>query len=110
MIAFTPTGKVMSFTADTSAPTPVQVLPKDGAADQQYILTNTDSSDDVCVGYGPTAAIATFNATEANTPQSGGVYFLLRSTQVAITAGPGAFFTGVSSSTAIVKVQPGYGN
>lgn len=115
MIAFIPTSTVFSFTGATTAPTSVQPLSTDGTNKMQFMLTNTDSTNDCVIGWGSTDAIAKVNAASPSAPTAAPnptfCYYLLHSTQVVVTAPQGSYFTGITgSSTAIVKVQCGYGN
>ena len=106
MIAFQPDGPVLSFTADATAPTSVQVLPTSGLQSGQVMLTNTDSSDDCVVGWGQSDQLAKDAAVAGASPNQ---YYLLRGTQVVISA-KGTYFTGIAGAACIVKVQAGTGN
>jgi hypothetical protein len=108
MIAFQPKGNLASFTGATSAPTSVQSLGPDSGTAQQYVLTNTDTTNACVVGWGQSDTEAKLNAAAA----AGVVrcYYLLANSQVVITSAPGAYFSGITStSTAVVKVQVGIG-
>lgn len=108
MFAFQPTGTIQSFTGATSAPTAVQCIPLNKTQNQQYLLTNTDSTNDCVVGWGQTAAEAQLAAAAGTSVQN--CYYLLARSQVVITGPARAYFSGITaSSTAVVKVQPGYG-
>lgn len=108
MSAFQVLGKTVTFTAATSAPSPVQCLTSNGVRAEQYILTNIGTAV-VFVGWGQATDQASANAViPTSTPTC--VYVLLPGTQTTITAPPDAFFTGITSaSTAVVYVTPGYG-
>lgn len=109
MIAFQPTGALATFTAATpTPPAAVQSINLSQVPGVQVMLTNTSTTIDVFVGWGTTAAQAAINAVAgANFNQ----YYLLRGTQVVVSAAPDAFFTGISaSSTAVCYVQVGLGN
>ena len=108
MIAFTPSGPILTFTAATSAPTSVQATSRDGTATQQICLTNTDATNDAVIGWGASDAAAKLNAVVgANQRQ----YYLLHGTQVVITIGVGQYITGITAAnTAAIKVQTGMGN
>lgn len=109
MIAFTPNGNLNTFTAATSAPTSVQSLGASNVGTQQYKLTNTDAAVDCVVGWGQTDIEAKSNAAVATL--SSKCTYLMHSTVEVITAPVGAYFSGITgSSTAVVKVQAGYGN
>ena len=109
MIAFSPSGPILSFTGATSAPTSVHAVSLTGVNVQQYMLSNTDSTIDCVVGWGATDSEAKLNADAGSNVSK--CYYLMRGTQVAITASTGAFFSGITgSSTAVIKVQAGYGN
>lgn len=109
MSAFSLSGKSGTFTAASTAPTPVQIQPDDANAQgQQYILTNIGNVP-AFIGWGSAAAIATLNATVPTATQTR-CYCLLPMSQVAITGPITAYFTGITSSgTAIIYVSPGYG-
>lgn len=109
MIAFTTTGPLLGFTAATTAPTSVQAISLDNVNDQQIIVTNTDSTVDCVLGWADSDAKAKANASAAASTCN--CYFLLHSTQIVITVPPGAYITGkTASSTAVIKVQAGFGN
>ncbi len=113
MIAFTPAGPILPFTAATTAPTAVQAISLDGVGDQQYVLTNTDSAVDVFVGWGDSSDKAKAAATGAAAASAvvSNCYYLMHSTQVVVTGPRAAYFSGkTASSTAVVQVQAGYGN
>jgi hypothetical protein len=107
MIAFQPKGPLLSFTADSTAPTSVQAVALGGEQAQQYVLTNTSSSVDVVVGFGPSDVAAKLNAVAGTTVMN--CYYLVHGTQLVLTAGSGSYFTGISASSAVVKVQAGIG-
>lgn len=109
MIAFQPKGPVQSFTAAGSAPTSITVVPMAGLQAAQVMLTNISSTIDVTVGWGASDTEAKANAV-AGLAGCAKQYYLLRGTQVVVSA-KGPYFTGISvSSTAVVEVQPGTGN
>lgn len=111
MAAFRTQGPLLSFTGATTAPT--SVLPTGETVGnvqrQQYVLTNTDGTTDCVVGWGATDTIAKAASVVANASQN--CYYLLRGTQVVISAQVGSSFTGTTAaSTAIIKVQSGEGD
>ena len=109
MIAFTPTGPLLSFTSASSAPTSVQAISVDGVRDTQIMLTNIDSTNNCVVGWGSTDAEAKLNA--AAPVSTNKCYYLLHSTQVVVTVPTDSYVTGIAvASTAVIKVQVGYGN
>ncbi len=108
MNAFEPHGPILSFTAAGSAPTSVKAISLDDCQNQQFCLTNIDPSNDCVVGWGQTDVEAKINAAAGATVSK--CYYLLHGTQVVITASNNAFFSGISSGTAIVKVQAGMDN
>jgi hypothetical protein len=108
MFAFQPNGPIQSFTGATSAPTSVQAVTGNKTQNQQYVLTNTDSTNDCVIGWGQSDTEAKLNAASGTNVQN--CYYLLARSQVVVTAASGAYFSGITaSSTAVVKVQPGYG-
>lgn len=109
MSAFEVQGNTVTFTGAATAPTAVQCVSNNGTRTPQYLLTNIGSVT-VFVGW------STVNATVAElnsvvpTSTSTFVYPLLAGSQVAISAPPDAFFSGITASgTAVVYVTPGYG-
>lgn len=118
---FTQQGPTVTFTADTTAPTPVQAPGAGNNAPGSYVLSNTGTVT-VFIGYGadqPTIpgvqqfqsgkALATARAViPTGTPTF--CYPLLPGFQVTIAAPPGSWFTGITaSSTAAVYITPGDG-
>lgn len=109
MIAFTPTGPLLSFTSASSAPTSVVLTSVDGVRDQQMMLTNIDAANNCVVGWGASDAEAKLNAAAPSYTNK--CYYLLHSTQIVITVPAGSYITGIAvASTAVIKVQAGYGN
>lgn len=109
MIAFTPTGPLLSFTSASSAPTSVQAISLDGTSDQQVCISNVDAANDAVIGWGASDAIAKYNAAAAASVAN--CTYVLHGTQVVITVPPASYFSGIAvASTAIIKVQAGYGN
>ena len=102
-------GKTCTVTAASPAPTPVQCPGNSGTQTPQFILTNVSSTVDAWISWGQTAGAATANATiPTATTQFG--YYLLRGTQITVSAPPNSFFTGTTgSSTAVVYITPGTG-
>lgn len=104
--AFTKTGNTITFTADVTAPTPVQCL-STTLGGNQYRVINTGSIT-VFLGYGSTAAQATNNAVVVTSSQA--AFPLLPSTDEILTFVPNAYFTGITSSgTATIYITPGDG-
>ncbi len=108
MIAFTPDGPILGFTGATSAPTSVQAASSNSVGSQQYCITNTDATNDCCIGWGDSDAKAKAAAVVGASQNQ---YWVLRGSQVIVTAAPNAYFSGITgASTAIIKVQAGYGS
>ena len=103
--AFTKTGNTVTFTANTSAPTPVQVT-NTTIGGNQYRIINSGTTV-VFLGYGTTASDAT-NAA-ATITSTGTAFPLLPSTDEILTFVPNAYFTGVSTGTAVIYITPGDG-
>ena len=104
--AFTKTGNTVTFTAATTAPTPVQAL-SSSLGGNQYRVINAGSVT-VFLGYGATASDASNNAVVVTTTQ--GAFPLLPGTDEILTFTPNAYFTGVTSAnTAVIYVTPGDG-
>lgn len=105
--AFNQLGNTVTFTAATSAPTPVQAPTNIGLGSTQYEILNAGLVT-VFLGVGTTAATANTNAQVVTTTAAS--YPLLPGTDKIITAPPNAYFTGItSSSNAIVYITPGEG-
>lgn len=104
--AFTPLGNTVTFTAATTAPTPVQASSRTLGGNQYRILNAGTGT--VFLGIGSTAAGATANAVSVTSSQ--GSYPLLAGTDEILTFAPNWYFTGVTSSgTAIIYITPGDG-
>jgi hypothetical protein len=105
--AFTPMGNTVVFTANTSAPAPVQALAK-GLGANQYRVIVPPGSNMVFLGFGVTAADASNNAVVVSS--SSFTMPLLPGTDEILTFLPNAYFTGITSSgNTAVYVTPGDG-
>ena len=108
MIAFDPSGPLLGFTSASTAPTSVQAISLDGTNSSQVCLTNADTTNDAVIGWGATDAQAKLNAAAGASVVN--CFYLPHATQVVITTSPNAFFSGIAvASTAVIKVQAGYG-
>lgn len=104
--AFTKTGNTVTFSADTTAPTPVQALSTTLGGNQYRIINNGTVT--VFLGYGSTSANATSNAVVVTSSQNS--LPLLPSTDEILTFVPNAYFTGITSSgAATIYITPGDG-
>ena len=103
--AFQKTGNTVVFTAAVSAPTPVQAL-STTLGGNQYRIINSGTTV-VFLGYGKDAANATTNS--ATVTSSGAAFPLLPGTDEILTFVPNAYFTGVSTTSAIIYITPGDG-
>ena len=104
--AIAKTGNMVTFTASTSAPTPVQAL-STTLGGNQYRIINSGTVV-VFLGYGNTAANATANAVQVTSTQ--GSFPLLPGTDEILTFMPNAYFTGlVATGNAVVYITPGDG-
>ena len=104
---FCPSGNTVTFTAATSAPTPVQAL-STTLGGNQYRVVNAGSTL-VFMGVGTSSANATANAVVVSSSQQ--AIPLLAGTDEIITFPPNAWFTGITSSgTASIYVTPGDGD
>lgn len=105
--AFTPTGNTVTFTANTSAATPVQAVSSTLGGNQYRILNSGTVT--VFLGIGSTSALSTANA--AVITSTGLAIPILAGTDEILTFSPNAYFTGItSSSTAVVFITPGDGS
>lgn len=101
--AFTKLGNTVTFTANTSAPTPVQAT-SDTLGGNQYRIVNAGNVA-VFIGAAATSAAASTNAGNVATSIP-----ILPNTQEVLTFLPNAYFTGsTSSGTAVVYVTAGDG-
>jgi hypothetical protein len=104
--AFASTGNTVTFTAATSAPTPVQALSSTLGGNQYRIINSGNVT--VFLGYGTAAANATSNAVVVTSSQSS--YPLLAGTDEILTFMPNAYFTGITGTgSAAVYITPGDG-
>ena len=104
--AFQKMGNTVTFSADTTPPTPVQASSGTNNGNQ-YRVINTGTVT-VFLGYGMTAAQATNNAAIVTT--TGPAFPILPNTDEILTFVPNAYFTGVTSSgVATIYITPGDG-
>jgi len=104
--AFTPLGNTVVFTANTSAPSPVQAV-SNTLGGNQYRIINSGNVV-VFLGLGNTSSNATNSATVVST--TGPAIPLLPGTDEILTFVPNAYFTGITSTnTAVIYVTPGDG-
>ena len=107
IMAFTPMGNTVTFTAATSAPTPVQATSSIIGA-TQYKIVIPAGNNTVFIGFGTTSAAATAGA--ANVTSSGNAFVMLAGTDQVITLNGNMYFTGVTNTgTAQVYIMPGDG-
>ena len=104
--AFTRTGNTITFTAATTAPTPVQ-CPSTTLGGNQYRIINSGTVV-VFLGYGTTSSEASNNATVITT--TGLSLPLLPNTDEILSFVPNAYFTAITASgTASIYITPGDG-
>ena len=104
--AFQKTGNTVTFTASTSAPTPVQCS-STTLGGNQYRIINAGIVT-VFLGYGATSSEATNNAVQVTSSEA--AFPLLPNTDEILTFVPNAYFTGVTASgTATIYITPGDG-
>ena len=105
IMAFTPMGNTVSFTAAVSAPTPVRAS-SSTIGGTQYRVHNTGNVA-VFLGFGDTAAAAT---STANASVNGSTISLVPSSVEIFTFNANVYFTGATTSgTAVVYITPGDG-
>ena len=108
--AFTPLGNTVVFTANTAAPTPVQVA-SSSLGGNQYRVINAGNVT-VHLGFAATSALA---ATNATIPTGGGASGalsipIIASTDEILSFVPNMYVTGITASgTAVVYITPGDG-
>ena len=106
VMAFTPVGNTVTFTAAVTAPTAVQAV-SSTLGGTQYRIHNTGNVV-VYIGYGTTAAAAT---TMANASINGSTLSMVPNSVEVFTFNGSIFLTGVTTSgTSVVNVTPGDGN
>ena len=104
--AFTPSGNTVTFSASTSAPSPVQVV-STTLGGNQYRILNAGSVT-VFLGFGRTSADAANNAQVVS--GSNIAIPLLAGTDEILTFVLNVYVTGITSSgTATIYVTPGDG-
>jgi hypothetical protein len=106
IMAFTPMGNTVSFTAAVSAPTPVRAL-STTVGGTQYRIHNTGNVV-VFLGFGETANAA---SSLANTAVNGSTISLVPSSVEVFTFNANVYFTGATTSgSAVVYITPGDGS
>lgn len=106
IMAFTPMGNAVSYTAAVTAPTPVQAT-SSTLGGTQYRVHNTGNVV-VYMGYGDTSAEA---ASTANASLNGTTISLMPNSVEIFTFNANTYFTGATaSSTAVVTVIAGDGS
>jgi hypothetical protein len=104
--AFTRTGNTITFTAATTAPTPVQ-CPSTTLGGNQYRIINTGTVT-VFLGYAVASSDAANNAIVIST--TGLSLPLLPNTDEILSFVPNAYFTAITASgTAQIYITPGDG-
>jgi hypothetical protein len=104
--AFTRTGNTITFTAATTAPTPVQ-CPSTTLGGNQYRIINAGTVT-VFLGYGTTSSDAANNAVVVSS--TGAAFPLLPNTDEILTFVPNAYFSAITASgTAQIYITPGDG-
>lgn len=105
IMAFTPMGNTVTFTAAVSPPTAVQAT-STIIGGTQYRVHNMGNVA-VYMGFGPTAAAA---ATMANTTVVGSTITLMPNSVEVFTLNANQYFTGATSSgTSVVTILAGDG-
>ena len=105
IMAFTPMGNTVTFTAAVTPPTPVRAL-STTIGGTQYRIHNTGNVA-VYMGFGETANAATLMA---NTTVNGSTISLMPNSVEVLTFNVNQYFTGATSSgTAVVNITPGDG-
>lgn len=108
MSSFQPMGKTITFTAATTAPTPVQCVSEGTNVSATYLVSNIGTGW-VFMSVEPTTAQATANAVvPTSTPTR--CIPLAPASQQTFTLPAGAYFSGIcASDTNVVYITPGYG-
>lgn len=104
--AFTKTGNTVTFSASTSAPTPVQAASSTLGGNQYRIINSGNVT--VFLGYGVNASDATNSAVVVSTTAPS--FPLLAGTDEILTFAPNAYFTGITATgNATIYITPGDG-
>lgn len=105
IMAFTPMGNTVTFTAAVTPPTPVRAL-STTIGGTQYRVHNLGNVA-VYIGFGDNANAAT---TMANVSVVGSTLSVMPNSVEVFTLNANAYFTGATSSgTAVVNITPGDG-
>jgi len=106
--AFTPSGNTVTFLADTTAPTAVQVV-SSTLGGNQYRVINTSSTTLVHLGFGANAATANSNATIPGANSAASMPILPNTDEI-LTFTPNMYVTGITGSgNATIYITPGDG-
>ena len=105
IMAFTPMGNTVTFTAAVTAPTPVQAT-STIIGGTQYRVHNTGNVA-VYMGFGNSATAA---SNMANVSIAGSTLSLMPNSVEVFTLNANVYFTGATASgTAVVNITPGDG-
>ena len=105
IMAFTPMGNTVTFTAAATAPTPVQAV-STTIGGTQYRIHNTGNVI-VYLGFGLTSAAAT---SMANTTINGSTLSMVPNSVEVFTFGANVYVTAATATgTSVVNVTPGDG-
>jgi len=106
VMAFSPMGNTVSFTAAATPPTPVQAL-STTVGGTQYRIHNSGNVA-IYIGFGSTSSAAT---TMANTTPTGSTITMVPSSVEVFTFNANQYFTAATSSgTSLVYITPGDGS
>jgi len=105
IMAFTPMGNTVSFTAATSVPAPAQAL-STTVGGTQYRIYNSGNAT-VFIGFGNTTANA---IAMANTSLNGPTIVMVPQSVEVFTLNANQYFTGITTvNSSVVYVTPGDG-
>ena len=105
IMAFTPMGNTVSFTANVAPPTAVQAVSRT-IGGTQYRIHNVGSNA-VYIGFGDSAANA---STMANVSIAGSTLSMMGNSVEVFTLNANQYFTAATSSgTSVVNITPGDG-
>lgn len=107
--AFTQLGNTVAFTANVTAPTPVQVT-SNTLGGNQYRIVVPQGTNTVYVGYGSTSSAAANNTVVLNSGSSAFTIPILPGTDEILTFVPNAYFSAITASgVSLVFITPGDG-
>ena len=108
--SFGPNGKTVFIASAAVAPTGIQVVSDDNRTSTQYLIWNSDTTNDAWIGYGDSAAAATANAVIPTAGNPKGVLCIPHGSAQTFTLKAGLYFSPIcSAGTPGIYITPGAG-